>query len=185
MMDEDSKVSEPTGEMASLGNEIENPEAHRNSRAHLEKEKVFNLYKDLYLSKVRPLLAREAHLRKGLEDPSLSGIGWDMERLETSLSKVKSQVQNIESSWILEKVRLLPEAVKELEITLQETEKIVQQAKKESISTENEDSEPGERGEGLQEEDQEEENELIPIKEMPNKSRKGGRSKGQRKKRKK
>lgn len=185
MMEEDSKVSEPTGEMASLGNEIENPEAHRNSRAHLEKEKVFNLYKDLYLSKVRPLLAREAHLRKGLEDPSLSGIGWDMERLETSLSKVKSQVQNIESSWILEKVRLLPEAVKELEITLQETEKIVQQAKKESISTENEDSEPGERGEGLQEEDQEEENELIPIKEMPNKSRKGGRSKGQRKKRKK
>lgn len=124
------EVSEHTEE-TSPDLQIENAEAHNNSPAHIENKKEFHRYKDLYLSKVHPCLAREAELRKMLEDPSLSGkksqVAWDLERLETILSAVKSEVQNIESSLIWANICSLQDAVKKFEMVLQDTERIVEQ----------------------------------------------------------
>ena len=59
-------------------------------------------------------------------------------------------------------------------------------AKQESFAAENEDSEPEEEGEGLHEDDKEEEHDFSPIQEIPHGNKKGGgKSKKPRKKRKK
>ena len=121
-------TSEPTEETTSTDVETENAEIHGNSPAHLEKVKAFNHYKDLYLSKVHPLYTREALLFKVLEDHSLYvKVQLDMDRLEASLSAVKSEVQNIETALKWEKVSLLQNAITESEITLQKTERVVEQ----------------------------------------------------------
>ena len=94
----------------------------------MEKVKAFNHYKDLYLSKVHPLYTREAQLLKVLEDHSLYvKVQLDMDRLETSLSEVKNEVQNIETALKWEKVSLLQNAITESESTIQETERVVEQ----------------------------------------------------------
>ena len=90
--------------------------------------KAFNHYKDIYLSKVHPLYTREAQLRKVVEDHSLYvKVQLDMDRLEESLSAVKSEVHNIETALKWEKVSLLQNAITESENTMQETERVVEQ----------------------------------------------------------
>ena len=51
----------------------------------------------------------------------------DMDRLEESLSAVKSEVHNIETALKWEKVSLLQNAITESENTMQETERVVEQ----------------------------------------------------------
>lgn len=90
--------------------------------------KAFNHYKDIYLSKVHPLYTREAQLRKVVEDHSLYvKVQLDMDRLEASLSAVKSEVHNIETALKWEKVILLQNVITESENTMQETERVVEQ----------------------------------------------------------
>ena len=121
-------TSEPTEEETSTDIETENAVIHGISPAHLEKVKAFNHYKDIYLSKVHPLYTREAQLRKVVEDHSLYvKVQLDMERLEASLSAVKSEVYNIETALKWEKVILLQNAITESENTMQETERVVEQ----------------------------------------------------------
>ncbi|PFX33387.1 TPR and ankyrin repeat-containing protein 1 [Stylophora pistillata] len=167
------------GETASTDNDAENAEIHGNSSAHLVKEKAYFHYKDIYLSKVQPLFTREKQLLKVIKDHSLSAkVELDMERVETSLSVVKSEVQNVESTLNWEKVSPLQNAVTDSEIKLQKTEKVVEQAKQESFTAANEDSEPEEEGDGLHEEDKEEEHDFSPIQEIPHGNKKGsGKSK--------
>lgn len=94
----------------------------------MEKEKAFNHYKDLYCSKFHPLYTREEQLLKVLEDHSLSvKVQLDMDRLEASLSAVKSEIQNIETTLNWEKVSPLQNAIKGFKITLQKTERVVEQ----------------------------------------------------------
>ena len=50
-----------------------------------------------------------------------------MDRLEASLSAVKSEIQNIETTLNWEKVSPLQNAIKEFKITLQKTERVVEQ----------------------------------------------------------
>ena len=121
-------TSEPTEEETSTDIERENAVIHGISPAHLEKVKAFNHYKDIYLSKVHPLYTREAQLSKVVEDHSLYvRVQLDMERLEASLSAVKSEVHNIETALKWEKVSLLQNAITESENTMQETERVVEQ----------------------------------------------------------
>ena len=129
MLDERQGDNQQDGTLTNEG--IETAETHRSTYEHIKKAKEFNQYKDLYLLKIHPCLTKEEELRKRLEDPSLSGrksqVALDVERLERFLSTVKSEVQKIESSrdWI--NIPLLKDAVKDLERTIEATEKIVEQ----------------------------------------------------------
>lgn len=108
--------------------EIETEEAHENSFTHAEKEKQFQLYKEIYLAEIHPCLVKEEELRNMAGTISLSAdIGLDLDRLETPLSKVKKRVQAIEASRDWANTSLLMREVKELEAKLQGIFKLLEQ----------------------------------------------------------
>ena len=115
------------------GKGVETAESHRNTHGHFKKTREFQQYQELYLLRVLPCLKKEEELRKTLEDPSLSGketqVALDLERLEGILSSIKSEVQTIESSLEWTSSNSLISAVKEFQLRLQETERIVEQGK--------------------------------------------------------
>ena len=108
--------------------DIETLEAHENSWTHAQKEKQFQIYKQIYLEKIHPCLVKEKELRKMAENTSSSAdIGLDLDRLETPLSKVQKGVQDIETSLDWANISLLMRAVKELEVKLQGIFKLLEQ----------------------------------------------------------
>lgn len=110
---------------------METAEAHRSTRAHLQKAKEFQQYKELYLRKVYPSLTKENELRKTLEDPSLTGekkqVELDLDRLDTIHSSINNEVQSIESSLNWTNISSLINELTSFEVALQNTEKIVEQ----------------------------------------------------------
>ena len=108
--------------------DIETLEAHENSWTHAEKEKQFQMYKQIYLEEIHPCLVKEKELRKMAENISSSAdIGPDLDRLETPLFKVQKGVQDIEKSLYWAIISLLMGAVKELEVKLQGIFKLLEQ----------------------------------------------------------
>ena len=108
--------------------DIETLEAHENSWTHAEKEKQFQMYKQIYLEEIHPCLVKEKELRKMAENISSSAdMGLDLDRLETPLFKVQKGVQDIETSLDWANTTLLMRAVKELEIKLQGIFKLLEQ----------------------------------------------------------
>ena len=108
--------------------DIETLEAHENSWTHAEKEKQFQMYKQIYLEEIHPCLVKEKELRKMAENISSSAdIGPDLDRLETPLFKVQKGVQDIEKSLYWAIISLLMGAVKELEVKLQGILKLLEQ----------------------------------------------------------
>ena len=108
--------------------DIETLEAHENSWTHAQKEKQFQIYKQIYLEEIHPCLLKEKELRKMAENTSSSAdIGLDLDRLETPLSKVQKGVQDIETSLDWANISLLMRAVKELEVKLQGIFKLLEQ----------------------------------------------------------
>ena len=108
--------------------DIETLEAHENSWTHAEKEKQFQMYKQIYLEEIHPCLVKEKELRKMAENISSSAdIGLDLDRLETPLFKVQKGVQDIEKSLYWAIISLLMGAVKELEVKLQGIFKLLEQ----------------------------------------------------------
>ena len=108
--------------------DIETLEAHENSWTHAEREKKFQMYKQIYLEEIHPCLVKEKELRKMAENISSSAdIGLDLDRLETPLFKVQKEVQDIETSLDWANTTFLMRAVKELEIKLQGIFKLLEQ----------------------------------------------------------
>ena len=108
--------------------DIETLEAHENSWTHAQKEKQFQIYKQIYLEEIHPCLLKEKELRKMAENTSTTAdIGLDLDRLETPLSKVQKGVQDIETSLDWANISLLMGAVKELEVKLQGIFKLLEQ----------------------------------------------------------
>ena len=108
--------------------DIETLEAHEKSGTHAEKEKQFQMYKQIYLEKIRPCLVKEKELRKMAENISSSAdIGLDLDRLETPLFEVQKGVQDIETSLDWANISLLMGTVKELEVKLQGIFKLLEQ----------------------------------------------------------
>lgn len=108
--------------------DIETLEAHENSWTHAQKEKQFQIYKQIYLEEIHPCLLKEKELRKMAENTSSSAdIGLDLDRLETPLSKVQKGVQDIETSLDWANISLLMRAVKQLEVKLQGIFKLLEQ----------------------------------------------------------
>ena len=134
---EDRQEGNQQMEGTSPDEEIETAESHRNTDAHLKKATEFQQYQDLYLLNVHPCLTKEDELRQMLEDPSLSGkktqVALDLERLERIHSTVRSEVHFIESSLDWTSISSLSNAVKEFELALQETKRIVEQGKTQKI----------------------------------------------------
>ena len=107
---------------------IETLEAHENSWTHAQKEKQFQIYKQIYLEEIHPCLLKEKELRKMAENTSSSAdIGLDLDRLETPLFKVQKGVHDIETSLDWANISLLMRAVKELEVKLQGIFKLLEQ----------------------------------------------------------
>ena len=108
--------------------DIETLEAHENSWTHAEKEKQFQMYKQIYLEEIHSCLVKEKELQKMAENTSSSAdIGLDLDRLETPLFKVQKGVQDIETSLDWANISLLMRAVKELEVKLQGIFKLLEQ----------------------------------------------------------
>ena len=108
--------------------DIETLEAHENSWTHAQKEKQFQIYKQIYLEEIHPCLLKEKELRKMAENTSTTAdIGLDLDRLETPLFKVQKGVQDIETSLDWANISLLMRAVKELEVKLQGIFKLLEQ----------------------------------------------------------
>ena len=108
--------------------DIETLEAHENSWTHAQKEKQFQIYKQIYLEEIHPCLLKEKELRKMAENTSTTAdIGLDLDRLETPLSKVQKGVHDIETSLDWANISLLMGAVKELEVKLQGIFKLLEQ----------------------------------------------------------
>lgn len=128
---EDRQEGNQQMEGTSPDEEIETAESHRNTHAHFKKATEFKQYQDLYLLNVHPCLTKEDELRQMLEGPSLSGkttqVALDLERLEGFHSRVKSEVQIIESSLDWTNISSLNDALKVFQVALQETERIVEQ----------------------------------------------------------
>ena len=108
--------------------DIETLEAHEISWTHAQKEKQFQIYKQIYLEEIHPCLLKEKELRKMAENTSTTAdIGLDLDRLETPLFKVQKGVHDIETSLDWANISLLMSAVKELEVKLQEIFKLLEQ----------------------------------------------------------
>ena len=108
--------------------DIETLEAHENSWTHAEKEKQFQMYKQIYLEEIHACLVKEKELRKMAENTlSSADIGLDLDRLETPLFKVQKGVQHIETSLDWANISLPMRAVKELEVKLQGIFKLLEQ----------------------------------------------------------
>lgn len=106
--------------------QVENVEDHRRSDAHCQKEEQFQQYKEIYLAEILPCLVKEKELRDMIDDISSSGdkrgtehVALDLERLETTLSLLKKDVQTIETLLKWEDAGLLLKTAKELEVSLE------------------------------------------------------------------
>jgi len=140
--------------------EIETAEEHQKSPAHLQKEQEFQTYKGLYKAEILPCLMKDDELRKTVEGNSASGdrgrmegVEFDLERLERYRYAVNSDVQVIESSLQWTNRRSLWSAIKEFKDELKNMEKLLEQAKADSLTAEQEDEEEIE--EYISEEEQE------------------------------
>lgn len=106
--------------------QVESVEDHRKSFAHSQKEEQFQQYKEIYLAQIHPCLMKEEELRGMIDDISSSGdkrltedVALDLEREEATLSKVKNELQDIETSLKWEDAGLLLKTAKELEVSLE------------------------------------------------------------------
>jgi len=192
-LEDNEERQENSAEEALPDEGIENVEAHKKTHSHFQKLRAFHHYQELYLTKVLPCLTKEEELCKTLDDPYLSGkraqVALDLERLEGIRSSVKNEVQIVESSLDWTNCSSLINEIKKFQRALQETERIVEQAKKDSFTDENEEGEPDLGDEQLHEDNLEEggggEDENLPIAPMPSGKKKGGKSKRRHHKRKK
>ncbi|XP_020609502.1 uncharacterized protein LOC110048072 [Orbicella faveolata] len=191
--DNEEERQENSAEEALPDEGIETVEAHKKTHSHSQKLREFHQYQELYLTKVLPCLTKEEELCKTLDDPFLSAkraqVALDLERLEGIRSSVKSEVQIIESSLDWTNCSSLINEINKFQRALQETEKIVEQAKQDSFSDENEEAEPDLGDEQLHEDNIEEgrggEDESLSIAPMPSGKKKGGKSKRRHSRRKK
>ncbi|XP_074628132.1 TPR and ankyrin repeat-containing protein 1-like isoform X4 [Acropora palmata] len=191
--DNEEEPQEDTAEEALPDEGIENVEAHKKTPWHFQKLREFHQYQELYLTKLLPCLTKEEELNKTLDNPFLSGkreqVALDLERLEGILSSVKKEVQTIESSLDWKNCSSLIAEIKNFQDALRETERIVEQAKQDSFTDENEDGELDLEDKQLHEDNTdeggEEEEENSPLKSLPGVKKKGRKPKQSHHKRKK
>ena len=103
----------------------ETAETHQRSDVHLEKEKEFQSFRNLYVAEIYPYLMQLGDdlfaERKQMEDVTL-----DFERLERCRDSLLSEVEKIESTRRWTATALLLEAVKEFKAELEKTEQGMQ-----------------------------------------------------------
>lgn len=114
--------------------QVENVEDHRKSSAHCQKEEQFQKYKEIYLAELHPCFVKEKELRNMIDDISSSGdqrgtedVALDLERLETTLSLVKKDVQTIEEKLEWENTCSLLKAAEKLGASLKGLFKLLEQ----------------------------------------------------------
>lgn len=114
--------------------QVENVEDHRKSSAHCQKEEQFQQYKEIYLAEIHPCFVKEKELRNMIDDISSSGdkrgtedVALDLERLETTLSLVKKDVQTIETTLEWENTGSLLKTAEKLGASLKGLFKLLEQ----------------------------------------------------------
>ncbi|XP_068717953.1 TPR and ankyrin repeat-containing protein 1-like [Montipora capricornis] len=152
----------------------ETAETHQRSDVHLEKEKEFQSFRNLYVAEIYPYLMQLGDdlfaERKQMEDVTL-----DFERLERCRDSLLSEVEKIESTRRWTATALLLEAVKEFKAELEKTE----QAKSDSVAQVHEDYEETEESLDENEEDPDEIR-LEDVNQMKKKNR--GKKRGKHRK---